>query len=212
MADGSDFTPWRFPQSRSKVGVSFSECFPFYEYFEPELQGEGTNQTQISLSLDFGEDDKCWQSINARQINREILPMLQGISQSSLANGWGEMIRSWICFGVVCFVRDFHPPPALLFRALMHPSVIIVIYAQSWNPWLLTPSPTHLGKKKRQQDRVLCMTVVDWGEADVGKSHVREDVMWKNYELYRWIDERDMFPVYKLKRLQKAEGLLWRHR
>ena len=93
-----------------------------------------------------------------------------------------------MCLDVFCccvfvqVVRDFHPPPAVLFRGFMHTYASVGnhchICLQSWNPWLLTPSPTHLGKKKRQQDRVLCMTVVDWGEADLGKSHVRKYVMW----------------------------------
>ena len=140
-----------FLKSRSKVGVSFSECFPFYEYFEPELQAGGTNPAQIIIVslLDFGEDDKRWQSIRARQINREILPMLQGISQSSLSNAW---VR-WLGHGFVLVLFRWRISPATRasvssFDAYMHQSVIIVIYAQSWNPWLLNPESDTLREEE----------------------------------------------------------------
>ena len=184
------------------------------------LNYKGREPTRHKLvSLDFGEEDKRWQSTNGRQINREILPMLQGISQSSLSNGLGEMIRSWMCFGVVCFVRDFHPPPTVLFRALMH------TYASLGNhchicpvlkPMAFDPESDTLREEEATagQGSVYDCRGLGWGwswkESCAKVCDVT--VMWKYYELCRWIDERDMFPVYKLKRLQKAEGLLWRHR
>ena len=120
----------------------------------------------------------------------------------------GEMIRSWMCLVLFVSLEIFTRHPRFCFELWCirkHPSVII-IYAQSWNPWLLTPSPTHLGKKKRQQDRVLCMTVVDFGWGWCWKESCARvcdvEIFWTLQ--MNWCFH--MFPVYKLKRLQKGRG------
>ncbi len=114
-------------------------------------------------------------------------------------------------FGVVCLFRSFeiltgHQRFCLeIWCIRMHPAVIIggliVLYAQSWNLWilwLLTLSPTHLGKKKRQQDRVhVWLSWIGWR---LMLERVRCERMWcGNMMKYT--------PMNWWKYLQKAEGL-----
>lgn len=127
----------------------------------------------------------------------------------------GEMIRSWMCFGVVCFVRDFHPPPALLFRGLMH------MYASVGNHCHICPvlKPIAFDPESdtlREEEATAGQgSVYDcrglgggwcWKESCARVCDV--EILWTLQMNWCFL----MFPVYKLKRLQKAEGLLWRHR
>ena len=99
----------------------------------------------------------------------------------------------WCCL-FVQVVRDSHRSPALLFRDMMH------TYASGCNHWrahcplcsvlkpmdpmAFDPESDTLREEEATAGQGSCMTVVDWVEADVGKSQVREDVMWKYDEIY----------------------------